>query len=100
MSARAQGGLVSDADTSCAHGFIATNQQHLLTRSSIVFQVEEQFWNREIVVKIEYKYSPNLTIIDTPGTCHRACIARPLLQEYMALLSPSISLRATSNPPH
>jgi len=26
-----------------------------------------QFWTKEIVVKIEYKFSPNLTIIDTPG---------------------------------
>lgn len=25
------------------------------------------FWAKEIVVKIEYKYCPNLTIIDTPG---------------------------------
>lgn len=29
---------------------------------------EGQFWSKEIVVKIEYKYCPNLTIIDTPGT--------------------------------
>jgi hypothetical protein len=27
----------------------------------------QQFWSKEIVVRIEYKYSPNLTIIDTPG---------------------------------
>lgn len=26
-----------------------------------------QFWEKEIVVRIEYKYCPNLTIIDTPG---------------------------------
>ena len=25
------------------------------------------FWAKDIVVKIEYKYCPNLTIIDTPG---------------------------------
>jgi hypothetical protein len=24
---------------------------------------------KEIVVKIEYKFCPNLTIIDTPGAC-------------------------------
>ena len=29
--------------------------------------LEGQFWSKEIVVRIEYKYSPNLTIIDTPG---------------------------------
>ncbi|GAB4820130.1 hypothetical protein N2152v2_007176 [Parachlorella kessleri] len=28
---------------------------------------EAQFWSKEIVVKIEYKFCPNLTIIDTPG---------------------------------
>jgi hypothetical protein len=36
---------------------------------------EGQFWSKEIVVKIEYKYCPNLTIIDTPGphTCLLGC---------------------------
>jgi hypothetical protein len=28
---------------------------------------ESQFWSKEIVVRIEYKFCPNLTIIDTPG---------------------------------
>lgn len=28
---------------------------------------EGQFWAKEIVVRIEYRYCPNLTIIDTPG---------------------------------
>jgi hypothetical protein len=28
---------------------------------------EQQFWSKEIVVRIEYKFCPNLTIIDTPG---------------------------------
>ena len=28
---------------------------------------EAQFWAKEVVVRIEYKYCPNLTIIDTPG---------------------------------
>ncbi len=28
---------------------------------------EQQFWGKEIVVRVEYKYCPNLTIIDTPG---------------------------------
>jgi hypothetical protein len=30
-------------------------------------EAEQQFWAKEIVVKIEYKFCPNLTIIDTPG---------------------------------
>ena len=28
---------------------------------------ENGFWAKEIVIKIEYKFCPNLTIIDTPG---------------------------------
>ena len=36
---------------------------------------EQQFWSKEIVVKIEYKYCPNLTIIDTPGARCRLLIA-------------------------
>jgi hypothetical protein len=27
----------------------------------------DQFLNKDIVIKIEYKFCPNLTIIDTPG---------------------------------
>ena len=34
---------------------------------------EQQFWAKEIVVKIEYKFCPNLTIIDTPGKQLAAC---------------------------
>lgn len=26
-----------------------------------------QFWEKEVILKIEYKFCPNLTIIDTPG---------------------------------
>jgi hypothetical protein len=32
---------------------------------------EQQFWSKEIVVRIEYKFCPNLTIIDTPGEWSR-----------------------------
>ena len=28
---------------------------------------EGQFWAKEIIVRMEYKYCPNLSIIDTPG---------------------------------
>ena len=28
---------------------------------------EGQFWAKEVIVKVEYKFCPNLTIIDTPG---------------------------------
>ncbi len=43
----------------CAQEYIEAENQRL--------QNDEQFWAKEIVVKIEYKYCPNLTIIDTPG---------------------------------
>ena len=35
-----------------------------------------QFLNKDIVIKIEYKYCPNLTIIDTPGARSAARAAR------------------------
>lgn len=39
---------------------------------------EQQFWSKEIVVRIEYKFCPNLTIIDTPGAGTRALTDRRL----------------------
>ena len=39
---------------------------------------EAQFWSKEIVVKIEYKFCPNLTIIDTPGEAWCQCYMSPL----------------------
>jgi len=41
--------------------------QEFIEAENARLSAENQFWSREIVVKIEYKYSPNLTIIDTPG---------------------------------
>lgn len=43
---------------------------------------EAQFWSKEIVVRIEYKFCPNLTIIDTPGGhrgggCGPTCLLLP-----------------------
>ena len=51
--------------TTCAQEYIE-NENARLDR-------EAQFWAKEIVVRIEYKYCPNLTIIDTPGAC--GCVA-------------------------
>ncbi|KAK3268569.1 hypothetical protein CYMTET_22934 [Cymbomonas tetramitiformis] len=42
-------------------------QDHIEAENRRLEQEAEQFWAKEIVVKIEYKYCPNLTIIDTPG---------------------------------
>jgi hypothetical protein len=41
-------------------------QEHIESENARLDR-EGQFWSKEIVVKIEYKYCPNLTIIDTPG---------------------------------
>ena len=51
---------------------------------------EQQFWSKEIVVKIEYKYCPNLTIIDTPGghVDHKACQSE--LVDLQSILLPQL----------
>ena len=41
-------------------------QSHIESENRRLEQ-ENGFWAKDIVVKIEYKYCPNLTIIDTPG---------------------------------
>ena len=41
--------------------------QEYIENENARLEREHQFWQREIVVKIEYKFCPNLTIIDTPG---------------------------------
>jgi hypothetical protein len=44
-----------------------TLQDYIESENHRLEQEAFQFWAKEIVVKIEYKYCPNLTIIDTPG---------------------------------
>ena len=44
-------------------------RQEYIESENARLEREQQFWSKEIVVKIEYKYCPNLTIIDTPGGC-------------------------------
>jgi len=41
--------------------------QEYIENENARLERDQQFWQREIVVKIEYKFCPNLTIIDTPG---------------------------------
>ena len=43
------------------------NVKEYIENENARLEREQQFWQREIVVKIEYKFCPNLTIIDTPG---------------------------------
>ena len=44
-----------------------TLREYIEAENRRLEQDSEQFWAKEIVVKIEYKYCPNLLIIDTPG---------------------------------
>ena len=46
--------------------YVGLLQEHIESENARL-EREQQFWAKEIVVKIEYKYCPNLTIIDTPG---------------------------------
>ena len=49
------------------HRTSITRQQDYIENENARLDREGQFWSKEIVVKIEYKFCPNLTIIDTPG---------------------------------
>lgn len=41
--------------------------QEYIENENTRLEREHQFWAKEIIVRIEYKYCPNLSIIDTPG---------------------------------
>ena len=66
--------------------------QEYIENENARLEREQQFWQREIVVKIEYKFCPNLTIIDTPGpvlnltfgkTAHDSILHRTGLCEFL-----------------
>ena len=61
-------------------------QEHIESENGRL-EREQQFWAKEIVVKIEYKFCPNLTIIDTPGERHD-CWLMP------SLASPAFDVKA------
>lgn len=41
--------------------------QEYIENENSRLEKEHQFWAKEIIVRMEYKYCPNLSIIDTPG---------------------------------
>lgn len=47
--------------------------QEYIERENQQLNADNKFLSKDIIVKIHYKYCPNLTIVDTPG-------AEPLLQ--------------------
>ena len=45
----------------------ASPPQEYIENENSRLEREHQFWAKEIIVRMEYKYCPNLSIIDTPG---------------------------------
>lgn len=45
----------------------ALTLQEYIENENSRLEREGQFWAKEIIVRMEYKYCPNLSIIDTPG---------------------------------
>ncbi|KAJ0088426.1 hypothetical protein Patl1_33021 [Pistacia atlantica] len=60
--------LVSDHDPSLAHEkSLQEIQAYIEAENMRLEQESNQFSAKEIIIKVEYKYCPNLTVIDTPG---------------------------------
>ncbi|KAG5015035.1 hypothetical protein JHK82_020726 [Glycine max] len=60
--------LVSDSDPSLSHHkSLPQIQAYIEAENARLEQDTSQFSAKEIIIKVEYKYCPNLTIIDTPG---------------------------------
>ncbi|XP_054778869.1 dynamin-like protein ARC5 [Prosopis cineraria] len=60
--------LVSDADPTLAEEKSLMEIQAYIEAENVRLEHEScQFSAKEIIIKVEYKYCPNLTIIDTPG---------------------------------
>ncbi|XP_016462972.1 dynamin-like protein ARC5 isoform X2 [Nicotiana tabacum] len=60
--------LLSDSDPSVSHEKSLQEIQAYIEAENMRLEKETcQFSAKEIIIRIEYKYCPNLTIIDTPG---------------------------------
>ncbi|ESW31070.1 hypothetical protein PHAVU_002G206400 [Phaseolus vulgaris] len=60
--------LVSDTDPSLSHHkSLPQIQAYIEAENARLEQDSSQFSAKEIIIRVEYKYCPNLTIIDTPG---------------------------------
>ncbi|KAK9167306.1 hypothetical protein Scep_002497 [Stephania cephalantha] len=60
--------LVSDADPVVSEEKSLEEIQAYIEAENMRLEREPcQFWDKEIIILVEYKYCPNLTIIDTPG---------------------------------
>ncbi|KAL7001951.1 ARP2/3 actin-organizing complex subunit Arc5 [Sarracenia purpurea var. burkii] len=60
--------LLSDSDPSLAQDKSLQEIQAYIEAENMRLEHEPcQFSAKEIIIRVEYKYSPNLTIIDTPG---------------------------------
>ena len=59
-------------------------QEYIESENRRLEAEHDKFWAKEIVVRIEYKYCPNLTIIDTPGLISAAPGRRNASQQQAA----------------
>lgn len=68
------------------HIQLARLLQEYIENENSRLEREHQFWAKEIIVRMEYKYCPNLSIIDTPGEAP-ACGVCPCSREQMCSLT-------------
>ncbi|XP_050376301.1 dynamin-like protein ARC5 [Argentina anserina] len=60
--------LVSDSDPAQAHLMSLADIQAYIEAENMRLEKEPSLFSaKEIIIRVEYKYCPNLTIIDTPG---------------------------------
>lgn len=59
--------LVSDSDSTLVLPKSLEAIQAFIEAENMRLESASHFSSKEIIIKVEYKYSPNLTIIDTPG---------------------------------
>lgn len=59
--------LVSENDAEAEHEMSLPELQEHIESENRRLEAESGFWSKDIVAKIEYKFCPNLTIVDTPG---------------------------------
>jgi hypothetical protein len=67
--------------------------QEYIERENQKLNADNKFLNKDIIVKIHYRYCPNLTIVDTPGTS--ASFSRNMLYHIPKNLCVNLWIRPT-----
>ena len=68
-------------------------REHIEEENQRLEREATPFWEKEIIIKIEYKYCPNLTIIDTPGLISAAPGRRNVHMQTQSRLVESMVMR-------